>query len=413
MDDPQSLNWTRINEMAAALTQEQRDLAEWKIANSGKIVMQDFKTFVGLLFALASLAFIGRIVIRIWSRKRIFLDDGFLIVSFASLVASTAIFYERARIIYLVFSFMSNDPVISLIASQEIDDASAQSNWSFAYITFLWTTIFMVKFCYFAFFHTLLLSMPRLWIRYYWTAIVVTTMSWLYLIVQQLITCPYLGSSASKCVPNLPVSPAVLTFTFWIGPVLDAVTDAAIVSFPILVLQRSQMALLTKIGLGVFLCLSLFMLACSITRAAGMYYQGTLDVPWQVFWLHAEACVGVLMASITVYRSVLVGSTKGSGSFRRFIDRVIQARSADRAPEPQQRTIPARFGWFLLSRIPNATLTGLATLLGHPDLEVETGEDSSTMYSTREVEEMDYHGHLKQARSLETPRTLEESIHPR
>ena len=43
MDDPQSLNWTRINEMAAALTQEQRDLAEWKIANSGKIVMQDFK----------------------------------------------------------------------------------------------------------------------------------------------------------------------------------------------------------------------------------------------------------------------------------------------------------------------------------------------------------------------------------
>jgi hypothetical protein len=173
------------------------------------------------------------------------------------------------------------------------------------------------------------------------------------------------------------------------------------------------MALLTKIGLGVFLCLSLFMLACSITRAAGMYYQGTLDVPWQVFWLHAEACVGVLMASITVYRSVLVGSTKASGSFRRFIDRVIQARSADRATEPQQRTIPARFGWFLLSKIPNATLTGLATLLGHPDLEVETGEDSSTMYSTREVEEMDYHGHLKQARSLETPRTLEESIHPR
>ena len=150
------------------------------------------------MFALASIAFIGRIIIRVWTRKRILLDDGFLIVSFASLIASTAIFYERARIIYLVFSFMSNDPVIALIASQEIDDASAQANWSFAYITFLWTTIFMVKLCYFAFFHTLLLSMPRLWIRYYWTAIVVTTISWLYLIVQQLITCPYFGSSACK-----------------------------------------------------------------------------------------------------------------------------------------------------------------------------------------------------------------------
>lgn len=93
---------------------------------------------------------------------------------------------------------MGNDRVISLIASQEIDDASAQMSWSFAYITFLWTTIFMAKFCYFAFFHTLLLSMPRLWIRYYWTAIVFTAISWLYLIVQQLISCPHFGASASK-----------------------------------------------------------------------------------------------------------------------------------------------------------------------------------------------------------------------
>lgn len=43
MDDPKSLNWTLINEMAAALTQEQRDAAEWRIANNGKIAMQDFQ----------------------------------------------------------------------------------------------------------------------------------------------------------------------------------------------------------------------------------------------------------------------------------------------------------------------------------------------------------------------------------
>src|SRR4051794_14034466 len=127
------------------------------------------------------------------------------------------------------------------------------------------------------------------------------------------------------------------------------------------------MAFLTKIGLGVFLCLSLFMLACSITRAAGTYYQGTLDVPWQVFWLHAEACIGVVMGSVTVYRSALVGSTKASSSFRRFIDRVIQMRTSERLSEPQKRPMPARVGWVLLSKIPSATLTGLATLFGDPE----------------------------------------------
>ncbi|KAJ0108223.1 hypothetical protein J7T55_000188 [Diaporthe amygdali] len=414
--DTQSLNWTLISEMAAALTQEQRDAAEWRIANTGKISMQNFKTAIGFLFALASLAFIGRIFIRVWSRHRILLDDGVLIISFASLVASTSIFYKRARIIYLVFSLMRNDQVVSLIASQEIADVYDQMNWSFAYMTFLWTTIFMVKFCYFAFFHTLLLSMPRVLIRYYWTAVVATAVAWIYMILQQLITCPYFGSSSSKCFPNLPVSNAVLNFTFWTGPVLDALTDVAIISIPILVLQKSQMALLTKIGFGVFLCLSLFMLACSITRAAGTYYRDTLDVPWQVFWLHAEACIGVLMASVTVYRAVLVGPTKGaSRSFRRFVDKVMQMRSSEseRCSEPQQRTMPARFGWFLLSKIPNATLTGLATLLGDPDHKTQTANNMSTMHSTLGMEEIDYHEHLKQSQSMETPQTTDEAAHSR
>lgn len=155
------------------------------------------------------------------------------------------------------------------------------------------------------------------------------------------------------------------------------------------------------------------MLACSITRAAGMYYQGTLDVPWQVFWLHAEACVGVLMASITVYRSALVGSTKASGSFRRFLDKVIQMRTSEGCSEPPQYKMPVRFGWVLLSKIPNATLTGLATFLGHPDDETKRTQEISTTHSTRGMEEMDYHEHLKQEQCVGTPRTLEEAQHPR
>lgn len=43
MDDLESLNWTLIDQMVAALTPEQREAAEWRIAHSGKIAMQDFK----------------------------------------------------------------------------------------------------------------------------------------------------------------------------------------------------------------------------------------------------------------------------------------------------------------------------------------------------------------------------------
>lgn len=43
MDDLKSLNWTLIDQMVAALTPEQREAAEWRIAHGGKIAMQDFK----------------------------------------------------------------------------------------------------------------------------------------------------------------------------------------------------------------------------------------------------------------------------------------------------------------------------------------------------------------------------------
>lgn len=163
-----------------------------------------------------------------------------------------------------------------------------------------------------------------------------------------------------------------------------------------------------KIGLVVFLCLSLFMLAGSVTRAASMYYPCTPDVPWQVFWLYVEACVGVLMASITVYRSLLIGTTNASGSFRRFIDRTIQKRTSGGAPEqPQPHTMPARFGRFLLSTIPHATLTGLPILFGHPGQESQTEKEISAITSNQEVEDNDYHDHLRQTRLGETLIVLE------
>ncbi|KAK8061818.1 hypothetical protein PG994_008184 [Apiospora phragmitis] len=417
MDASQSLNWTLINQMAAALTPEQRDQAEWSIRNTGKIRLNDFQMAIGFLFALASLAFFGRITIRLWSRRRIYLDDGLLIVGYVSLILVTAIFYKRARIIYLVFSLMRGDQVVSLIAIQEIQDVYNQMYWSFCYITFMWTTIYMVKLCYFAFFRTLLSRMPRPLIRYYWVCVVFTIIAWLFCVLQQLINCPYFGASSSKCFPTLPISDSLLSFTFWIGPVLDALTDAAIVSIPILVLRKSQMALLTKIGLAVFLCLSLFMLACSIIRAAGMYYHGILDTPWGVFWCHTEACIGVLMASITAYRSVLMGSGKFFRNFQRYVDRVILMR-AHEAEQPmnaqkQASTVRDRFCYFLLSKIPSATLTGLSSMLAESTRAQETNSYLSATETTLDVEVADYHSHLKSNRSTESAPARTEAEHSR
>ncbi|KAI1821134.1 hypothetical protein F4861DRAFT_485397 [Xylaria intraflava] len=408
MDGSQSLNWTVINELAAALTPDQRSQAEQRIRNAGKVHMDDFKIAIAVLFGISSLAFIGRIAIRLLSRRRVYPDDIILTTGFLSLIGATFIFYERARTIYLVFGLSMNDEEITLIASQEIANIYDQLNWSFGYTATLWTTIFSVKLCYFALFRTLIQSMPVHFVRYYWTAIVLSVLAWIYLVVQPLISCPYFGASSSKCFPVLPISQAVMNFTFWTGPIFDALTDAALVSIPIIVLRRARMALLTKIGLGVFLCLSLVMIACSIIRAAGTYYGSILDSPWQVFWLHAEACIGVLMASITVYRSVLLGSGNQPHSLQRFLVQIIRARrageghSSEALIEPERLSRRARFGQLLLSKIPTATLTGIVTLFAESAADPETGNTISTIYSE---DYADYHKHLKSSQPARYEKT--------
>ena len=158
------------------------------------------------------------------------------------------------------------------------------------------------------------------------------------------------------------------------------------------------MRLLTKIGLSTFLCLSVFMLACSILRAAGTYYHDALDYPWQVFWLHSEACIGIIMGSVTAYRSALVGSNNVADKVQLYFNKIFRRRTssatadhdAERACKKDQPS-PRH----LLLRIPGATLTGLRTMFGGKSRTRTTPSSASTQNSDLGLLETDYHAYIK------------------
>lgn len=71
-----------------------------------------------------------------------------------------------------------------------------------------------------------------------------------------------------------------------------------------------------QIGLSIFLCLSVIMMIIAIIRISGYRFhgvgiRGSLDSTWAFFWLYLEACVAVIMCSITAFRSLFIhGSSK-------------------------------------------------------------------------------------------------------
>jgi hypothetical protein len=125
-----------------------------------------------------------------------------------------------------------------------------------------------------------------------------------------------------------------------------------------------------KAALGVFLCLSLVMVAFSITRVSHIRGASGVDVPWVFFWQFAEASVAVLMGSLTAFRTLLVaererrgspspahghGGEKGGRGFNTFRQRIrLLGKSTSDLESQDGEGLP---------QIPGPTMTGLRTYI--------------------------------------------------
>ena len=101
--------------------------------------------------------------------------------------------------IYLEFAVSQMDPATLLIAVEQMNDLYDQPKWHLAYVVLLWTAVFAVKWCYFAFFHPFFWAMPKSFNFYYRFSICFSVASWLPTMVgEQLVTCPYFGRASCE-----------------------------------------------------------------------------------------------------------------------------------------------------------------------------------------------------------------------
>ena len=148
-----------------------------------------------------------------------------------------------------------------------------------------------------------------------------------------------------------------------------------------------------KLGLGIFLCLSMVMGLIALIRMSVYRRHGNqIDVTWHVCWLFLEACVATIMASITAFRALFVrGGSKGPDAkaqnrlqFYSFRDRVLRKLTrSDKSgswEEMDQEQLP---------KIPSATLTGIRTMIHHNGR--STWTETATAPSRDEEDQLQSH----------------------
>lgn len=160
-----------------------------------------------------------------------------------------------------------------------------------------------------------------------------------------------------------------------------------IVVIPIYLVWSVRIKPYQKFIIGIFLSLNLFMTFTALVRRAGLKYHGTFDMVWLFTWHHIEACVAVIMISITAFRSIYVSSQQVARARKQHANEkpwysspvaaIRRKRALDRKDEEFVASLPT---------IPSATLTGMRTFI-QGGRRTGTGLQSTSCCTTNGEEE--------------------------
>ncbi|KAF2866131.1 hypothetical protein BDV95DRAFT_623236 [Massariosphaeria phaeospora] len=305
------------------------DAVKWKIEHSGRVSLPVYQTVGGFFYGIAALSMTGRIVVRLAIRRRLYLDDYVLLFGFLSLTAATGFYYSFDWMLY-VLNILKYDRTVIPTAEDLGDIMNAQAI-NYSLVALLWATICPVKLCFLVSFKVLIKNVSRIMSIWYWTTVGLIIVFWAIMTAMPWMQCPYSGPELlMRCTPEPPRK--ALLMAIWFSFAFDALTDVMIVAIPIWILRHVRIELRQKLGIAVFLCLSVVMIAVSLLRCGLSFYRGWGDLPTQYMLYYLEACIAITMAAIASYRAVFVERTRRQ--------ELVQQRL--RSPEETPDTIRAR-----------------------------------------------------------------------
>ena len=135
---------------------------------------------------------------RIHVRRSLYLDDYIVLAGAMCLCAATGLVYRNCDN-YFLGDAMQLDHSLFLKVSPDRTNELLKSSYTYlyAFLALIWTTIFVVKLSFLAFFKRLIERVTKIQ-KYYWIVVVITLISWIFLVVEPLILCPHFGYDSCR-----------------------------------------------------------------------------------------------------------------------------------------------------------------------------------------------------------------------
>ena len=150
------------------------------------------------MLGVCLLAVAVRIAIRIRWRRRLFLDDYFLLFGLASLSGAAGLAFRLMRILFLTEVLETDHPLNYVFTVHDILEFNVAMAVVSSLVILSWTATYAVKFSFLALFKQLISRLSNKIKIYFWIIVGFTSLSWAYIVVEPFILCPVFGLSSSK-----------------------------------------------------------------------------------------------------------------------------------------------------------------------------------------------------------------------
>lgn len=154
-----------------------------------------------MLTGLAFFVAFVRLALRLKFRKKLLLDDVFVLAGVISLAVSIGVLTQYYETLFKTEA-LNTDPTVKFSYDEALPMLEAPKLFD-TYLAFLWTSVYAIKFSFLVFFRTLIKNVSRKLDIYYWFIIVFCIISWVLAICMPFMLCPYFTAEGSKFIDPL------------------------------------------------------------------------------------------------------------------------------------------------------------------------------------------------------------------
>lgn len=151
---------------------------------------------ISVLFGLAVLATFTRFLTRLVSRRRLYLDDLFVLFALVCLCAGTGLMIHSYKIVFVDEAAATTSTFV--IVPSQLSSLFGSLTTIDALFCIVWTATFSIKASFLALFGQLIKRVARKLTIYYWCTVTLTFLAWAFFEYEDFIVCPYFRAEVRK-----------------------------------------------------------------------------------------------------------------------------------------------------------------------------------------------------------------------